>query len=122
MNRLAKTLKILEAIDQTLVHDPAVMWSDKDSFRRNTLVVVAAEQAKETGLAVYWQYDWQNNEMVILFIELPAQVSWHVPEEFLVGMGIRFDPMKDWDGHTREDKSARIAEFVAQHEEITNGS
>jgi hypothetical protein len=69
---------------------------------RNTLVYSALYLASmlgyPCGIAVGNSLDWP-----VVFIELPTgQVSWHLP-----AYSVR------WDGHTTEEKYARIASYAA---------
>ena len=73
---------------------------------RNDTVLRAMTLARELGLAAGIRIDPKEPEWPVAFIELPTgQVSFHLPQHEL-----------PWDGHTTEEKYARIAEYVVSTE------
>lgn len=120
-DKLAKTLRILDAIDRSMSHSVYDVWTPEESYRRNSLVLLAAQQAQEAGLPVYMNHDNDTGEgWPVVYIELPAQVSWHVPSQFFMeewkGEPIQIHAHPKWDGHTRDEKSERIAAFIAENQ------
>lgn len=56
-------------------------------------------------------YDAQWPEYQVVIIELPAgQVSWHIaPSDFDLFTHVRMASVNTWDGHSTEEKYARLA-------------
>ena len=86
---------------------------------RNRLAQLAGRLAQELGMDVRWGVDPEEPAWPVLFIVLPdhMQVSWHIPEA-----GVLLDAPEGgrWDGHTDDEKAARIAAYV-QGEEYPHG-
>ena len=76
--------------------------ADVDYPARYILVLEALALAVESGYDAGIRIDPVDPTWPVVYIELPTgQVSWHMPEHKL-----------PWDGHTTEDKYARIREFA----------
>ena len=102
--------------------DPSFQSGTLDDayFDRNQVVLLLSYLAADFGWDV-----WVNNddpEWPILFIETPAgQLSWHIPaKEMPKGITDWYDLWKDgekvWDGHTLEEKRARISRLIDEFE------
>lgn len=92
-------------------------------WERNQLVAALTKlfpswREKHPDSDATWESDWRN----IIFIELPTgQASWHIHDS-------EYDYFKDlpqsahsicsWDGHTTEEKYARLAALNQQEEKI----
>lgn len=75
---------------------------DTDYPTRYRLVYEALALAVAAGLPAGVRIDPAEPGWPVVYIELPTgQVSWHMPEH-----------EQAWDGHTTEEKYARIAVFV----------
>lgn len=77
---------------------------------RNRAVMLAAYLAVLKGLSVGVRYDDDAAHYFVLSIELPTgQVAWHIPEDERIGV---WKEGREWDGHTNDEKAARIREFI----------
>lgn len=80
----------------------AIQAADRNYDVRYGLILAAVSAAHETGLAAGYRFDADDTEWPVAFIELPTgQVSWHVPQHD-----------RPWDGHTTQEKYARIQRFL----------
>jgi hypothetical protein len=105
---LKDTLRVLDAIDNSLSHEPGAVWPESVSKERNGLVWHVFDLARELD------YPWGVGHdptatyfEVILYIHVPIngemkQLSWHVPRTVA------------WDGSFREEKSRRITEYTKE--------
>ena len=96
--------------------------SDCDAVyhERDACVALAAILAQFLGLRTWvgqhepkddpeWEPEWRN----VVFIELPdGQVSWHIHERELPWFAGLPRGTLPWDGHTTDEKYARIYEYV----------
>jgi hypothetical protein len=74
-----------------------------DYTRRYEWLIRAALDAVNRGIPVGFRIDPAEPEWPVIMFELPTgQVSWHLPQH----------PMP-WDGHTTDEKYARIDAFRA---------
>jgi hypothetical protein len=98
MNYLSRHLA-LRRLEVLLRMAPAL---DQDYPRREVLVLKAMLMARHLGYPAGYRIDPQEPDWPVAFIELPTgQVSWHMPA-FPVA----------WDGHTTDEKWARIETFL----------
>lgn len=82
--------------------DICAMEQLKDYERRNNSIIHAMSEAVGCGYKAGFRIDPNEPAWPIAFIELPTgQVSWHLPQH---------EPA--WDGHTAEEKYARVGEFI----------
>ena len=115
--RLVELLSELNELDGRLTHTPedqSPEWG-----RRNQLVREAAIVASQCGMLGGWDVDPEADsgfdKVIYLYLPqggltAPRQVSWHVPHGAIpVWWPIHSG---QWDGHSREEKAARIAEFL----------
>lgn len=80
----------------------AIIINDTDYTLRNPLILEAMYFAQMLGYPTGFRIDLEEPEWPIAFIELPTgQVSWHVPQH-----------AKSWDGHSTEEKMARVSRFI----------
>lgn len=71
---------------------------------RNKLIYAAVTNAQFFGMEAGFRIDPNEEEWPVAYIELPTgQVSWHLPRH-----------VKEWDGHTTEEKYRRIHDYAAQ--------
>jgi hypothetical protein len=93
---------LTEVLDQIMQAD-----REGDYAKRYGLVLVAVASAHQLGYPAGFGIDSTTDPdfegfHVVAYIELPAgQVSWHMPEHPTA-----------WDGHTTEQKNARIVNFI----------
>lgn len=94
-------------------HQPVL---DEVYADRNLLAQLAAKFAADIGMPVGMANDPAEPGWPIIYIELPTgQVSWHVPADEVVE---RLTPYHGvWDGHSTEEKLARIQAFLTVPEE-----
>jgi hypothetical protein len=88
-----------------------LMRADRESdyAKRYGLVLAAVDGAHQLGYPAGFAYDHSVSDdpelegrRIVAYIELPTgQVSWHMPEY-----------ATPWDGHTTEQKNARIVNFI----------
>ena len=72
-----------------------------DYAARECGVLMAVAEARALGYEAGFRIDPAEPEWPVAFIQLPTgQVSWHMPQFPL-----------EWDGHTTEEKNARIVSF-----------
>ena len=82
---------------------------------RNLIAQAFAAVMEELGWHVAWGVDPAEPDWPVLYVQTThGQVSWHIPKaeriyepSHLCGHG----PMV-WDGHTPDEKAARLADFV----------
>lgn len=90
IEELYNLLQAAEGCDQTGDYDRRYGW-----------IILAMAKAHTIGLRVGVRIDPKEPDWPVVFIELPTgQVSWHMPPH-----------AREWDGHTTEEKYARIREF-----------
>ncbi len=78
--------------------------SDTDYERRYSLVLLAVSHANRLGYRAGFRIDPAEPEWPVAYIELPTgQVSWHMPQH-----------PHTWDGHSTEEKYARIDAFLGE--------
>lgn len=74
-----------------------------DYAERYLWLMRAAGLAADRGVAVGFRLDPAEPEWPVMYFELPTgQVSWHLPQH-----------PKPWDGHTTDEKYARVEAFRA---------
>ena len=80
---------------------------------RNLLACALVESVGEDVMGGWTPApDTDSDEWAIVWLELPVgQVSWHVPQALAERLVTRNDDY-DWDGHTREEKNERLAEWA----------
>ena len=85
-----------------------IKQKDTDYDARYPLVFSALAIALHLGMEAGVRVDPEEPEWPVVFIELPTgQVSWHVPRH-----------VKEWDGHTTEEKFGRMARFCLSQLEV----
>ena len=78
---------------------------------RNLAVMALARLAMAFGFPAGLHVDPDEPDWPVLMVDLPSgQVSWHLPKTEIIGPWPMYDG--DWDGHTLEEKQARVARFV----------
>lgn len=93
-------------------------YTDMVYYERNNCVAALAQVARSLGYKVFvtktniigFEDEWQN----CIYIELPTgQVSWHFHdrESFLFSSFPKAESV-EYDGHSTEDKYARLKEWV----------
>lgn len=104
---LLKSLTTINLINAVLPLNRITDASREQLYRtRNRLVIGAVYAAQAAGQQAGFRIDPQEPEWPVAFIELPTgQVSWHLPQHEVA-----------WDGHSAEEKYARIAAFLAEEE------
>ena len=101
--RAVRTRFTLDALKRALA---AIEKHDTDYVVRYGLVLDALGYAGHLGYVAGIALDPAEPEWPVVYIELPTgQVSWHMPRY-----------ANDFDGHTTEEKYARIREFIAAPE------
>lgn len=91
-----------ELTDQLTQMLAAIVEADQDYPARYLLVLTAVPLALCLGYPVGIRIDPDASQWPVIYIELPTgQVSWHMPQH-----------ESEWDGHTTEEKHARIAAFI----------
>ncbi len=84
---------------------------DDAYFDRNQAVMALGRMALSLGYKAGIVDDPQEPHWPVLMIDLPTgQVGWHLPEKEILGQWPSYDGK--WDGHTLEQKRARLAEFI----------
>lgn len=74
----------------------------QDYDLRNRAIIEAVYMALFIGHDAGVRFDPAEPEWPVFFIELPTgQVSWHLPQH-----------VKTWDGHSTEEKYARLVMYV----------
>ena len=104
-----------EARDQVerLTREKDLAYSERDKA-----VAGFAHMARRSGVRVgvgqHEGADWEDDWRTVLFVELPAgQVSWHFHDsERPLLDGLPVAPDYRWDGHTTEEKWARVASLA----------
>ena len=82
-------------------------------FDRNQAAMLAAVLAFEVGYPAGWVENADDPDWPILMLELPTgQVSWHIPKEEIVEMGLGEPWAACWDGHDLTEKRKRIADYL----------
>lgn len=80
---------------------------DKIYAERNAVVVAFARLAERSGWTVGLLHDAEEPDWPVLVIDTPGgQVSWHLKSDEARGFG---QYPGEWDGHTTEEKYARLA-------------
>lgn len=107
-------------IKQIEARDPAALkagaeWPDQEAIdgvlardyaRRNRKIIAALAVATMYGMPAGFRIDPANPEWPVAYIETPhGQVSWHLPQHSI-----------EWDGHTFDEKQARLAAWLTEHE------
>ena len=83
-----------------------IQLHDTDYDNRNKIVLFAVATAALVGMEAGIQVDPAEPGYVVACIELPTgAVGWHIPVH-----------AKPYDGHTTEQKYARVGEFIKQQE------
>lgn len=101
---LAETLAAIQRCDPSIVGN---IYPDADEPAqyafRNSLVYRALALAAASGMPCGVGPDPKEPDYLVVYIDLPdvGQVSWHVP-------AYRYG----WDGHTHDDKTARINAYA----------
>ena len=83
---------------------------------RNLIAQAFAAVMEELGYHVAWGVDPAEPDWPVLYVETEyGQVSWHIPKAERIyepeDRTRSFGPMV-WDGHTTDEKAARLADFV----------
>ncbi len=62
--------------------------------------------------------DPENDGWILVYVDLPTgQASWHIaPADQHLFAGVRFAPDVEWDGHSTEEKYARIRDLIGGQE------
>ena len=80
-------------------------------FDRNQAVMALARLAMAQGYKVGLRVDPDEPDWPVLMIELPTgQVGWHLPRGEVIGQWPVYE--REWDGHSLEEKRARVGRFV----------
>ncbi len=84
---------------------------DDAYFDRNQAVMAMAKLAMLHGYTVGLHTDPDEPEWPVLMIELPeGQIGYHLPKNEIIGEWPVYD--KEWDGHSLDEKRARIDKFI----------
>lgn len=109
---LGDILGELARLDAELEHAPAAGDWGVPGLRRAALVGAAVGAAQRAGMRAGYAEDpdGPRGYRTVAYIDLPVgQVSWHLPSGPRVPLP-RY--AAGWDGHTREEKAARIRQWV----------
>lgn len=91
LRNLSRLLQVIQETDEQKIYEI-----------RNRAIFSAVGLACALGMACGVRIDPIEPEWPAIYIELPTgQVSWHLPVHAVA-----------WDGHTTEEKYARIAKFI----------
>lgn len=102
------TSDLLTLPEQLANHLHNLVKYDKQYDVRYGLVISAFYKAWALGYKVGIRFDANEPEWPVIFIELPTgQISYHMPPHHCV-----------WDGHTSEEKLARIREFLGENDAL----
>lgn len=92
------------------------MYQSQDAYLdRNQAFLAVAKLAQNQGWACGIGFDPAEPDWPFVFIDLPTgQVTAHFPASELVAVEWleKFPDNKMWDGHTLEEKRARMARFI----------
>jgi len=84
---------------------------DEAYFDRNQLALAFAKLALDRGWTTGLGIDPDEPDWPVLYVDTPAgQLSWHLPKAEVVGEWPRYHGK--WDGHTVEQKRARLASLI----------
>lgn len=78
---------------------------------RNQLAQAFARLALEQGWTTGLSIDPDEPDWPVLYVDTPAgQISWHLPKHEIIGEWPRYQGK--WDGHTVEQKRARLTSLI----------
>lgn len=84
---------------------------------RNLAAMAFGMAAKELGWRVGWSSDPADPLWPVLVIDTPTgQVSWHIHADEATANFEKYEG--DWDGHTTEEKNARLHSYFAANTPI----
>lgn len=114
-----------EAQYRAMVTTISTLRRDKDAaYRERDALVCALSKLFPSSLGRHpdaepWDDDWR----WIVFVQLPTgQASWHIHDSELAMFDhLRRDVPVKWDGHTTDQKYARLAQLPSVHEYHTLG-
>ncbi len=80
-------------------------------FDRNQAVMALARMAIKAGYRAGLKRDPNEPDWPVLMIDLPTgQTGWHLPKDEIIGEWPEYEG--EWDGHSLEEKRARIDRFL----------
>jgi len=106
---------ILPIIDERISQE--IDTRNKAYAERNMCIALIARLAEMLGYNVGMKRhegeDWEDDWRHVIFIDLPTgQLSWHLHDSEMENFPGIVPYLKEWDGHTTEEKYQRIAAFI----------
>lgn len=124
-----RLVEIVDPSDSAQRHGEAAASEHDDSTPkiqgiyddRNKAALLAAALATKLGFPAGLQ-DSDDPAWPLLYVELPkvGQASWHLPAELAKACSKLPKYAGKWDGHTQEEKNARIMKFISEDVEEEN--
>lgn len=106
LNIAVARIRLLEQEKERLAAEKETAYRERNLLVAFMSKVFPSHLARHDDADETWDDEWRN----IVYIQLPTgQVSWHIHDEELPNFAHLEVRENDWDGHTSEEKYARLA-------------